>query len=439
MRVLYVAHYVSPNTAAGVTTQEIVKMLLQKGHEVTLIAPNAYTMDSSDDHLSKERLTFRPAFTAIPKEIVQRSKLVAMLMATLGYITVFAALLRTLKKQAKFDAIIVQYHTLHLAPLASLLLSLFMKTPLIVKIHDFLPGSPTKNRIEYIYSTLLSNINRITLKHADCILSLSTEMAETLTTSVRLEASKIVVFPNTVDLSLFSSGQNARQLRSCLKLNRQKVIIFIANTFEDRGLDVLLKVLRLLEGERVVLVVVGPCDKKYVDLARLLKVNHKTIFVGQIAHELIPRYIHMADVCIGPLIARPYTYGVVPRKVIECMACGKPVIVARRVVTRDLVVEGKSAVVVDSNNEAQVASAIVSLIHDDHLSMVFGTQAQKSVAERCETEKLAAKLDAILLDLASRARPQVGCVSSSTTFTKSYRSMFTVLFSPEERSLRLGV
>jgi glycosyltransferase involved in cell wall biosynthesis len=397
MKALYVAHYFLPNMAAGVTTKEILKMLLQKRHRVTLIATSTYTNDNSGMS-NYNGLRTISAFTGIPRLSAQQSKLAAMLVSTVGYISMFIIGFRTLKKGGTFSAIIAQHHPFHLASLTSYLLSILLKIPLVIKVHDITPSSPTKNKIETFYSTLLSKASRVAFAHADCILCTSTEMAE-LVSQLGLEEDIVVVFPNTVDVKRFSSSQHADDLRGRLNLEGKKVVLFMASAFEARGLDILLKALRIVEDERVFLVVVGPYDRRYGEVAERLQVRDRVIFVGQVDHELIPTYIHMADVCVGPLVASPYSYGMVPRKVIEYMACSKPAVVARGAVTEDLVEDGISAVSVDSGSEDEVARALILLTTNETVSKMIGEQARRIVAERYSTEKLANTLDDTLRKL----------------------------------------
>lgn len=401
MKVLYVAHYFLPNIAAGVTTKEIIKMLLRKGHEVTLIAASTYMADNSGMH-KYSGLRIKSAFTAIPRWFAQQSKLAAMLVATIGYINVFIIGFRILKKGKPFNAIIAQHHPFHLASLTSYFLSIMLKIPLVIKIHDIMPSSPTKNKIETFYSTVLSNISRVAFAHADSVLCSSTEMTKVVT-ELGLKGDGIVIFPNTVDLRLFSSSQHVEHLQNSLNLDGKKIVLFMASAFEARGLDVLLRALRILKDKRVILIVLGPYARKHRELAERLAVINRVIFTGQIDHELIPAYIHVADVCVGPLIASPYTYGMVPRKVIEYMAGGKPVIAARGAVTEDLVADGVSAILVGSGKEDEVARAVTLLTRNKVLSEMIGKQARSIIAERYSTEKLANTLDKMLRKLYEQA------------------------------------
>lgn len=398
MNVLFIAHYFLPNMSATVTTQEMIKMLLQKGHKVTLIAPSTYVANDPRAHQHLDGLTIKRAYTAIPRRVAHRSKLGSTLTATLGYISVFITGLRLSQKEGPFNAIVVQYHPFHLASLTSYLLSMVVKMPLIVNIHDLVPGSPARKKSELIYGAMMSKINRAGLAHASYVLSPGSEASQILVQLFGVEADRIEVLPNTVDLKLFSSSRHANELRSSFGLNGKKIVLFIGGAFEDKGLDVVLRALPLIEDERIVSVVVGPCDRKYMKLAQRLQISHKVVFLGEVSHKSIPKYIHMADVCAGSLICRLMWYGMVPRKVIEYMACGKPVIVARGAVPNDLVKDGVSGVLVESASEVEVASKIVSLMNDSALRRFIGEQARRVIAERYSTEKLADKLDEILRD-----------------------------------------
>ncbi len=400
MNVLYVAHYFLPNMAAGVTTKEIIKMLLLKGHKVTLIAASTYMVDNLGLRYDRNELRLRSAFTAVPTQLARKSKLAAMLVSTLGYVSVFIVGLRTLKRDGPFDVVIAQHHPFHLSSLTSHFLSTLARTSFIIKVHDIMPSSPAKNMLESVYDTVLTILAKTAFAHADCVLCPSTEMAG-MVTELGLKESEIVVFPNTVDLRLFSASQCAAQLRDNLKLVEKKIVLFMATDFEGRGLDVLLKALRIVEDERVTLVVVGPCDEKYVELARHLRVDHRVVFTGQVDHDLVPAYIHIADVCVGQLLATPYTYGVVTRKVIEYMACGKPVIVARGASTKDLIMNGRAMVLVGSGKENEVAQSLTLLTRNKGLSEMIGKQARKAISERYSTEKLANTLDTMLRKLSA--------------------------------------
>jgi len=406
MKVLHIAHYFLPHMAAGVTTREIIKMHLQKGHEVTLIAPSTYFSDNSGMLHHSNRLRLKCAFTAIPEWLALRSKFASLLVATLGYLSVFIAGVRTLRREGPFNVILVQHHPYHLASLTSYFLSILTRVPLVINVHDVMPSPiPPKSRIKLAYDVMSSKLNQVAFSHADRILCSSSE-AVTILINSGLKENRMVVFPNTVDLNLFSPTQLVEKSRNRLGIIDKKVILFMASAFEDRGLDVLLKALRIIKDEPIVLLVVGPCDRESKELAQELGVHSRIFFAGRVDYRLVPAYIQMAGVCVGPLIASPYTYGTVPRKVIEYMACGKPVIIARGAVTEDLVVDRISAIEVDSGDEDDVAGAIMLLTNNDGLAEAVGKQAQRTIAERYSTGKLANTLDETLMKLACSQAPR---------------------------------
>jgi len=389
MNILYVAHYFSPNSAAGVTTREIVKMLSEKGHNVTLLAPSTYASDDSN-------AIVKAAFTGVPKQVARRSKPVSLAVSTLGYISVFMSGLRLVRREGRFDVIIAQSHATHFAPLISYVLSRIIKASFVIKIHDFVPGSATKNKFELLYAKMFFIVSKVVLSHADLILSPSTEIAQLLVENKELRRPKIMVFPNTISLKSPEASQSSTRFPKFSK--GKKTVLWIGETV-GRGLEVLLKALSFMENENVVLVVIGMYGENDVNLVKKLGLEGRVFFLHEVEHNLIEHFIDRADVCIGPLTSTPYTYGVLPRKVLEYMARGKPVIAAKNTVTKDLAVNGVSAVLVDSNNEKQVASALTMLLHDVALSTKMGKEAQAIVAEKFNSEKLSEKLNNILPSL----------------------------------------
>jgi len=386
MNVLYVAHYFSPNSAAGVTTREIIKMLSERGHEVTLLVPSTYASNGSNAKL-------KAAFTGAPMWVAQQSKLTSLAVSTLGCVSVFLTGLGLIRKEGPFNVIIVQYHATHAASLVSYVFSKIVKVPLIIKIHDFVPASATRNMIELMYTRMLSEMSKVALTHASVILSPSTEITHLLVETSKLNQAKIVIFPNSVSRKPTHSSQSPKQIRGFSK--EGKTLLWVGETV-GRGLEVLLKALSLIQNEKVTLIVIGKHEENNVRLTKQLGVAERVHFLGEVKHDLVERFIDRADVCFGPLTATPYTYGMIPRKVLESMARGKPVIAGKNTVTKDLAVDGTSALLVDSNNEKQVASAITLLLHDDALSAKMGKEAQTIVAEKFISEKLRERLNEML-------------------------------------------
>lgn len=73
----------------------------------------------------------------------------------------------------------------------------------------------------------------------------------------------------------------------------------------------------------------GPLRKKLDRLASDLKLEKKIIFLGSVAHELVPYVICASDVCIAPFPCwRNMRIGLSPLKLFEYLSCGRPVIVS---------------------------------------------------------------------------------------------------------------
>ena len=381
--------------AAGVTTREIIKMLLEKRHKVTVIVPSTYAVNDLKKKYCNE-VSLGVASTVVPCWLARRSKFASMLVSTFGHLSVFVTGLHIIRKHGPFNVILAQYHTTHIAPLTSFFFCRLMKVPLVIKIHDFVPGSPTEKKMELIYATILSKLNRVALSHACLVLSGSSEFSRMLVDHSKVSASKITLFPNTVSLNPSSTTAFAEQIRNRLNLNGKKVVLFVGETVR-RGLEVLLKAMAVIKDPSLVVLVIGTYSRRHVELAEKLEIRDRVFFLGEISHEQVAHYISMADICIGPLTSASYTYGCVPRKVLEYMVQGRPVVIAENTVTRDLAIDKVSAIIVNSNDEVQVARAISRLLSDDMLSTTLGKNAQEIVASGFSSEELGEKLDRIFI------------------------------------------
>jgi glycosyltransferase involved in cell wall biosynthesis len=108
------------------------------------------------------------------------------------------------------------------------------------------------------------------------------------------------------------------------------------------------------------------------------------------------RFIDAADVCVGPLMPTQ----ALPLKVIEYMACGKPVLTGLHSVTRDLAVDGFNCVVVPPEPGA-IAKALVELLTDGDLRARLGSNAART-ALGFTWERIARDLEGQLLEAVRR-------------------------------------
>jgi glycosyltransferase involved in cell wall biosynthesis len=129
-----------------------------------------------------------------------------------------------------------------------------------------------------------------------------------------LDEDRVTVIPNGVDTSLFYPTL----------LPKEPVVLYYG-TFEPHRARLLLEVIKVLTGKRL--------DAKFLLIGDILStVRYKLLRVagnrvekpGFIEHDLLPRYIQKARVCIFP--QEKSLGGRLPAKLLDYMGCGRPVV-----------------------------------------------------------------------------------------------------------------
>jgi glycosyltransferase involved in cell wall biosynthesis len=98
-------------------------------------------------------------------------------------------------------------------------------------------------------------------------------------------------------------------------------------------------------------------------------------FTGEVPHSEIPVYIAAMDIAIIPDFN---TYGS-PMKLFEYMAMGKAIVAPDVPPIKEIVEEGKTALVFERKNSIQAVKCIEALIRDKELRNKLGIRARNVV------------------------------------------------------------
>jgi glycosyltransferase involved in cell wall biosynthesis len=118
------------------------------------------------------------------------------------------------------------------------------------------------------------------------------------------------------------------------------------------------------------LVLAGPADARFrdrmLDSARALGIADRVEIPGEIAHDDAPDAIARATVCVAPsavdLGASPTA--LFPTKLLDYMACRRPVVAARRSAATLLVRDGQTGLLFTPGDPADLAERLVALLTD---------------------------------------------------------------------------
>ena len=196
--------------------------------------------------------------------------------------------------------------------------------------------------------------------------------------SLGVPRAKITVIPNGIDPQLFSTvpGQAAN-------VNLQPPTILYLGTLADwQGLETLINAMPLVLAQRAVrLRLVGPGrkpqGKNLQKRVRKLGLAEHVSIEPPVSHTQAAALIAQSAVCVAPLgyNDRNVNQGCCPLKILEYMACGRPIVAANLPVARELVCAGTEALLFSPDDPADLARQILTVLNDPALAARLGTNA----------------------------------------------------------------
>lgn len=184
-----------------------------------------------------------------------------------------------------------------------------------------------------------------------------------------IDATKIIVSPNGVDLEQFGAPV-ARDpaLTAKLGLGGADVVGFIGSFYDYEGLDDLIaampRLVRARPRAKLLLVGGGPRESALRDQAMASPFSDRIVFVGRVPHEQVEDYYAQVDVLAYPRKAMRLTELVTPLKPLEAMAQGRLVAASSVGGHRELIEDGVTGTLFAPNDPTAIAQALAGLFAD---------------------------------------------------------------------------
>ncbi len=222
-----------------------------------------------------------------------------------------------------------------------------------------------------------------TLHLADAVMCPS-QVTRSYLVSLGIPGDKVTVIPNGVDARAFQTWRPASaDERSA------PTILYIGTLADWQGLGTLIEAMPLVVAERPVrLRILGRGRKRQrkqlEKQARRLGVEEAVIIEAPLAHRLVPTAIAEAAVCVAPLgyNERNVTQGCCPIKLLEYMACARPIVASNLPVVRELVRPDVDALLFTPDDAHDLARCLLTLLDDSTLA----ERLARSAAARARAE-----------------------------------------------------
>ena len=185
---------------------------------------------------------------------------------------------------------------------------------------------------------------------------------------------KITIIRNGVDTKYYRppTEQERLNVKNLLSVGQhQKVFTYVGSGFERKGVMPLLRAMALLPEAFLFVVGADKHLKKYQQVAKSLKVDHRVRFTGP--QKNVRDYYWAADAMVFPTLYDPC-----PNAVLEAMACGLGVTTTPYCGALELLTPGQSATTCSPWSHEEVANAMQFFLQTDQAQLA-GRLARQAV------------------------------------------------------------
>ena len=354
MRILHVLDHSLPlHSGYTFRTRAILKAQMERGWQVAGVTGPRYhtgdapfeTLDGIDFHRTRQMRRLPP------------------LVGEAAEIAAFARRIDQVVQRFRPD--ILHAHSPVIDPLAAMRASRKHGIPLLYEIRAFWEdaavGNGTGREGSWKYR-LTRSLETFACKPADGV-GVNCEGLKRDLVARGIDADKIMVSPNGVDLHLFGEPPvRDATLSAELRLDGAEVIGFIGSFYDYEGLDDLIAampaLIALRPKARLLMVGGGPMEEKLRAQAKASSAAGAIHFVGRVPHEQVERYYSLTDLLVYPRKHMRLTDLVTPLKPLEAMAQRRLVAASDVGGHRELIRDGDTGTLFPPDDPAALAAAV---------------------------------------------------------------------------------
>ncbi len=287
---------------------------------------------------------------------------------------------------------------------SGLLLSWIKRRPWVFELRDLWPESiRTVGAMRSKFSfRALEKLELYLYRQSDLVVAVTNSFVDNLA-SRGISREKIRVVRNGVNLDAYSVRAKDRELVKQLGLEGSFVVGYLGTIGMAHGLHELLPYLpHDIAGKPISLLVVGEGAERERARQVAASAGIKNVhFVGMVKKSEVPRYLSIFDCGLVPLREDTNFERVIPSKIFELCAMGKPILLGVRGEAQDLVMKYGAGACFHPGNGEDFARVLETMVANQTCRERMSAGARK-LAEDFDRRKLAAGMLGTLEELTMR-------------------------------------
>jgi glycosyltransferase involved in cell wall biosynthesis len=363
MKLLY-HHRTRSKDGQYVHIEEMIKALRQLGHEVIVVAPPSAETESFGSDAGMVAWLKR----SLPQFVYEIMELAYSLVA-------YRRLARAVR-QHQPDCLYERYN---LFLPAGIWIKRKFRLPMLLEVNA--PIFEERARYDGLALKGLARWSQAyAWKAADYVLPVTGVLGD-IVASYGVPRERIVVIPNGINASEFSSAPEPQAAKAALGLDGNIVLGFTGFVRDWHGLD---KVISMIatdppeSGRHLLVVGDGPARAALEAQADALHIRDRVSFTGVIGRNEVARYVAAFDIALQPAVVEYAS----PLKLFEYLALGKAIIGPAQPNLMEILTDGQNAVLFDPKAADGMAGAISKLTSDAALRQRVGENAKKTISDK---------------------------------------------------------
>ncbi len=300
-----------------------------------------------------------------------------------GYIKAYLILLfRYLFKTPEHKCVIIGYLGQIDIFLAKLLKAI-SKKPIIFNpmfsLYDTIVLDRKIYGIRSLPARIIRRLDMCACRFSDMIFIDAKEHVKIWTERIGCHEGKFRLLPFGADDEIFSP---VRQ-----KTKKSFNVLFYGTFMPSQGIPYIIRAAKLLEDEKITFTIIG-YGQVSDEVQRLAKeLNIKNIdFIKWVRFEKLPKYIQEADICLGMFGTSPKTRRCLANKVVQAIACAKPVITCDADAPKEFLTHRENVIFCEPGNPQSLVEAILLLKENPELREKIGNGGYQVFEERFSPE-----------------------------------------------------
>lgn len=405
MKILFLTQYCPPEVGAPQNRIfEFAKQLKKFGHQVTILTamPNYPKGEIFEEYKGKKVVKETFEGIDIVRTGIYATKSKDFTKRLRNYLSfTWTSVARGTRQIENQDFIITESPPLFLG-WSGYVLAKLKKAKFIFNVSDLWPESAVKLDVLHNEAMIKAStwLEEFCYKKAAAVTCQTQGIVDNIVER-GFDSEKVHLITNGVDTEFFNRENRSEELRESLGIKDKFTVVYAGIHGIAQGLEVVIKAAEILKYEKniqFIFIGEGPEKPMLKEMVKDKNLDNVTFLPMQSKKDM-PQIIASMDATVVPLKKLDLFKGALPSKMFEALSSELPIVLAVQGEAEELIKRAKAGVVVEPENEKEIAKAILDLYEDENLRRELGRNGRDYVKEHFSREAITRKLEKILLEL----------------------------------------